>query len=419
MSRARPRVVFLTETPQLPADTGARQRSNIIARALARTADLRLVVVSQGALPPADLAQCAQAFGPTDVISPAPAGRSAPWSLVRPFAPAAADRLARALDLRHPALAADPGLASSLSDNLRSKPADLLFCRYIYASFRARAGDHPPAVLDLDDVEPLMLREWINDPSTEAWRRPILRARLRHLEAHYTLRLRDFSALAVSSETDAAAIPGRTCAVLPNIPYAPENDPIPALPHADASREIMIVASWYYPPNFDGLQRFLDRCWPEIRRRVPDASLNIVGGSMREEHRRRWSVAPGVRVTGFAKDLRAEYARAAFAIAPVYYGGGTKIKVLESLAHQRACVVTEHAWRGYESKLPDAEALLVGRTDAAFADACARLLTDVALRRSIAERGRSFVQQHFSFDRVCRVVEEQVRAALSSAPPAR
>ena len=49
---------------------------------------------------------------------------------------------------------------------------------------------------------------------------------------------------------------------------------------------------------------------------------------------------PNVEVSGFVQDLPPVYERAAFTVAPIYWGGGTKIKVLESLAYGRTCVAS-------------------------------------------------------------------------------
>lgn len=421
--RARPRALFLSETSPVPPSSGARQRSSIVLEALRLVCDVHVVLVTTEQPTDAERTHIESRFGPLTVLSPTPAARAMPWTLGRWARPALADRVARAIDPRHPALVRDDALASALEREIARIRPDVVYCRYIQASFRAKAADASTragvrCVLDLDDVETQMLREWIADERVEAWRKRVFAARLSHLESRFARELAPFSALSVSSEGDVRTLPGRGEAlVLPNIPYAPPESPIvPCPPPPASAREVLVVASWYYPPNIDGLDRFLDACWARVRTSVPDATLNIVGGSMKPECRERWSKFPGVTITGFAKDLREQYARCAIALAPVYYGGGTKIKVLEALAYGRACVVTDHAHRGYERLLPAGTCLASGSTDAALADELVRLLTKPEQRDAMAAAGLSAVREHFSFARVASVVARQVNIALGHEP---
>ena len=50
---------------------------------------------------------------------------------------------------------------------------------------------------------------------------------------------------------------------------------------------------------------------------------------------------PGVRVAGEVEDLRAEIAAARLTVVPIWQGGGTRLKVLESLAAARPVLGTE------------------------------------------------------------------------------
>jgi glycosyltransferase involved in cell wall biosynthesis len=106
-------------------------------------------------------------------------------------------------------------------------------------------------------------------------------------------------------------------------------------------------------------------------------------------------------------DLAEEYARAAFTVAPIYEGGGTKIKVLESLNRGRTVAMMRHSLRGYEHALVHGEDVWVADTDAELAEGCIRLLASPDLRDSLAAHG-AIQAQEFSFSRFSEIVKETI-----------
>jgi glycosyltransferase involved in cell wall biosynthesis len=105
-----------------------------------------------------------------------------------------------------------------------------------------------------------------------------------------------------------------------------------------------------------------------------------------------------VLVAGSVPDLEPYYRRAALVAVPMRLGGGTRIKVLEALAHGKALVTTSIGAEGLS--LRSGEALEIADGPDAFADACVRLLGDAAARRRLAENGRARVLERYEWDAV-------------------
>ena len=95
-------------------------------------------------------------------------------------------------------------------------------------------------------------------------------------------------------------------------------------------------------------------------------------------------------------DLEPYYRRAALVVVPMRLGGGTRIKVLEALAHGKALVTTSVGAEGLS--LTPGEALEIADGPEAFADACVRLLGDAAARRRLGERGREEARERYEWD---------------------
>ena len=178
--------------------------------------------------------------------------------------------------------------------------------------------------------------------------------------------------------------------LLPNIPYAPPTQPFPQT----NSPVLLFVGSLWYAPNREGIDRFLARSWPAIKSAHPEAELLLVGAAP-PAVRQAWEQHPDVSAPGFVDDLGEAYRNAAFTIAPIYSGGGTNIKILESLAYGRACITTPHSAEAFKEDLGSA-GLGVARDDRHFAEQCIAWLDDSDDRKRNAEAGWNKVTARYT-----------------------
>lgn len=199
-----------------------------------------------------------------------------------------------------------------------------------------------------------------------------------------------FDACFFVSQRDQARHPELRSAILPNIPFNPPAQPFPQV----NSSTLLFVGSLWYPPNREGIDRFLAGCWPAIKAARPHARL-LLAGAAPPAVRQAWERHPDVSAPGFVDNLGEAYRDAAFTVAPVYSGGGTNIKILESLAYGRACVTTPHCASAFASGLAEA-GLGVAEDDAHFARLCLAWLADPDSRRSSAEHGHARIAEHYT-----------------------
>ncbi len=202
--------------------------------------------------------------------------------------------------------------------------------------------------------------------------------------------LKRFDAFFFVSQRDQARHPELHSVLLPNIPFNPPDQP---LPQTDSST-LLFVGSLWYAPNRDGIDRFLARCWPAIKAAQPQAKLLLVGAAP-PALRQAWEQHPDVAAPGFVDDLGEAYRNAAFTIAPIYSGGGTNIKILESLAYGRACVTTPHCASAFKSDLANA-GLGVARDDLDFIQLCVGWLADINSRRNASDKGYARIEEHYT-----------------------
>jgi glycosyl transferase family 1 len=262
--------------------------------------------------------------------------------------------------------------------------------------------DIPPgvaSVVDLDDIG----YSYASRRGAIARTAAIGKTAVRHWLEGWALRR--FSRYWFVSERDRSRFPALDGDVLPNIPVLDGG-----VPTASKGHRLVFVGALWYPPNREGVARFVQLCWPAIRRANPDARLDLIGG-VETADRAQWNRADGVSARGFVKDITAAYCNAAFTIAPVYSGGGTNIKILESLVHGRACATTKYCLDRFRPHFDGETDVLAARDDSQMIENCTRLLREPALREATARNGHEIVAKEFNYGVVRRAVRRQIQLA--------
>jgi hypothetical protein len=187
--------------------------------------------------------------------------------------------------------------------------------------------------------------------------------------------------------------------LLPNVvplpaPQRPRPAPVPG--------RILMIGYFEHPPNEEGLRWFAAQVLPALRARFGDGvHLRAVG---KHADALATTLPTGVELAGYVPTLAQEYDAASLVVAPVLSGGGTQIKVLEALAHERPLVASAFAHSGFADELADREHLAVADDAAAWIERCAQALADPAPLQAAARRGAEVVAQQFGPERMMREV---------------
>ena len=160
---------------------------------------------------------------------------------------------------------------------------------------------------------------------------------------------------------------------------------------------LVYAGSLTYQPNFDAVSFFVREIFPRIRAKRPNARL-LVTGSLDGVDRASLPDTAGVEFTGYVDDVRPTIARSWLSIAPLRAGGGTRVKILESLALGTPVVATRKGAEGLD--LMPGRDLLVADDPAEFAAAVVRVLDDEALRNTLGCQGGQAVAAKYGWDTI-------------------
>lgn len=245
--------------------------------------------------------------------------------------------------------------------------------------------------------------------------------RLRHgmttLKLQFYLRdlLSNFDATTVVSETELDLVrkmaPGyRHVEVIPN---GVNLDDYQAVEPSTQPETLIFTGSLRFFPNYEAMRWFLREVYPRIRAEVPGVRLTITGDSAG----RSLPQAENIIQTGFVEDIRPLVAASWISIAPIFSGGGTRLKILEAMALRTPVIATSKGAEGLEAN-PE-EHLLLADTPQAFSEAAIRLIKDPSLRRRLVDNAYQLVREKYDWEvilpKFLQVVERA--AAGIEVPP--
>jgi sugar transferase (PEP-CTERM/EpsH1 system associated) len=173
--------------------------------------------------------------------------------------------------------------------------------------------------------------------------------------------------------------------------------------------ELVFTGSMDWMPNEDAVLHFSSNILPLIVRALPEVTLTVVGRNPSPALIELASRNPRIKVTGRVEDIRPYVDRAAACIVPLRVGGGTRLKIYEAMAMEKAVISTSVGAEG----LPvcDGEDLLIADAPEEFARAVIGVLTDANEARRLGRQARAVVCERFGwaqaatrFADVCRRV---------------
>ncbi|MGK0336382.1 MAG: glycosyltransferase involved in cell wall biosynthesis [Candidatus Azotimanducaceae bacterium] len=92
--------------------------------------------------------------------------------------------------------------------------------------------------------------------------------------------------------------------------------------------------------NTRGLLWFIKHVWPQLNAKHPKLTFNIVGKDPDDRLKKAVLPQPNIRLLGFVPDLESVYSIAHVCVAPLTFGSGMKVKVLNAMARGIPVVTT-------------------------------------------------------------------------------
>ncbi|HVY81204.1 MAG TPA: glycosyltransferase family 4 protein [Steroidobacteraceae bacterium] len=182
----------------------------------------------------------------------------------------------------------------------------------------------------------------------------------------------------------------------------------PDIEFAATEPRLLFVGSLDWEANRDGLLWFLEHVWPLLVSRHPGLRLTIIGRNADERLTHAARSQPGVELAGFVADLEPWYARSRVFIAPLRFGGGIKVKVVNAL--YRGLPVATSAIGAEGLAVTSGRELLISASAEEMALDVGLLLTDEPLWRRVRDGARGLAREKYGWRACLERVEDALYA---------
>ncbi len=157
---------------------------------------------------------------------------------------------------------------------------------------------------------------------------------------------------------------------------------------------------WF--PNIEGLNWFLNKCWPIVKEKIPTAHFYIAGRNASQDFVRKLSSINGVVFCGEVPDSKDFISSKGVMVVPLLSGSGMRIKIVEGMALGKAIVSTSTGVEGIDAE--DGTHLLIGNSAEDFANHVISLLMDEYRVKKLGENA-----QQFAFEKLDnRIISERL-----------
>jgi glycosyltransferase involved in cell wall biosynthesis len=187
--------------------------------------------------------------------------------------------------------------------------------------------------------------------------------------------------------------------IIPNAVKIPEAQPLTPDP------TLLFIGSYTYKPNIDAAEFLIRQIWPLIIQKIPRSTL-IIAGSPPKRIPSYGQGTPGVRFTGFVQDLDNLYRQSRVVCAPILWGGGTRIKIIEAAAYRKPIVSTFMGAEGIE--MQDGLGIFLRDDPESFAEACIRLLNEDNFCSRMGGAARAAIIDKYDQKKIMPMIQEYI-----------
>jgi sugar transferase (PEP-CTERM/EpsH1 system associated) len=290
-------------------------------------------------------------------------------------------------------------MRAAIADVARQDQSDMIVCDFLAPAVNMPDHAPCPTVLFQHNVEATIWERHAtvaSNPLAKAY----LREQWRRMRAFERAQCRRFDHVVAVSRRDMEVFRSEYgVASVSEVPTGVDTEYFRPLGVVKPERhDLVFTGSMDWLPNEDAIVYFVDAILPRVRAAVPDVTLTVVGRNPSPRIAALGRQDEAVRITGSVADVRPHIERAAVFIVPLRIGGGTRLKIFEAMAMEKAVVSTSIGAEGLPVR--DGVDIVLADTPETFASSVLGLLADQERAGEIGQCAAAVVRSEFGWDRV-------------------
>ncbi|MDO8317421.1 MAG: glycosyltransferase [Flavobacterium sp.] len=169
---------------------------------------------------------------------------------------------------------------------------------------------------------------------------------------------------------------------------------IQELPTFEEREDFVFIGNFLHEPNWNAVQYLKETIWPLIKKRLPEAVLNVYGAYPSQKVLQLHNKKEGFLIMGRAIDAQEVVKKAQVVLAPLRFGAGIKGKLLEAMQCGTPSVTTSIGSESMHGDLPWNGFITDDATD--FVDAAVQLYQDKEIWCRAQRNGITIINQRYS-----------------------
>lgn len=169
-------------------------------------------------------------------------------------------------------------------------------------------------------------------------------------------------------------------------------------------QSIVFTGSMDWLPNIDAVKYFCKDILPLIWEKKNNLKFYIVGRNAPKDIIALGKNDNRIIVTGSVEDVRPYMEKASVFVVPLRIGGGTRLKILEAMAMEKAVISTSIGCEGLE--VIDEKDIIIADGPDKFADKVLMLLDNKEMREEMGKHGRQLVEEKYGWSIISNALDE-------------
>lgn len=161
---------------------------------------------------------------------------------------------------------------------------------------------------------------------------------------------------------------------------------------------ILFMGLLSYAPNQEGLRYYIEQVHPRVLKNIQNATLVILGKDAPQWLKDRAEQDSSIQLKGFVKDVQPYIDRAHVCICPILSGSGTRLKILEYMAHAKPVISTMIGAEGIS--VTDNNNILLADNPKKFANNIIRCISQKQLTKRIGNNARTLIKDKYSWESI-------------------
>ena len=182
---------------------------------------------------------------------------------------------------------------------------------------------------------------------------------------------------------------------------------LPGINFEQTEEALLYVGTLSWEPNSDGLVWFIKNAWEQLKAQNPRLCFYIVGENPGKALQNLVADKKDIVLTGFVEDLTSYYAKCKIFVAPLRFGGGIKVKIINAMYRGIPVVTTPTGVEGLELK--NGEHAAISDNPNKMAKEIQLLLKSQALWQKFQSNAKSLAKQKYTWNRVFSNVDKAIQ----------